>query len=74
MEEFSQFVSWVLCLQYLCNPPSLPEEEAWVEGSRGLCGSPQCPSSPWWWPTSADHMKQEILLLFLLHSPKTTEL
>ena len=46
---FSQF-----CLQdtsslwCLCHPPRLQEEGARVEGPRGLCGCPQCFSSPWW--------------------------
>ena len=45
--------------RFLCHPPRLQEEGAWVEGSRGLCGSPQCPSSPWWWPTDVDHIEEE---------------
>ena len=45
--------------RYLCHPPYLQEEGARVEGSRGLHGSPRCPSSPWWLPTSVDHREEE---------------
>ena len=48
-----------LTLAGLGCPPHPQGEGARVEGSRGLCGSPRCPSSPWWWPTNVDHMEQE---------------
>ena len=58
-EDFRVCLLDSLLLQYLCHPPCLQEEGVWVEGSRGLCGSPQCPSSPWWWPTDMDHIEQK---------------
>ena len=42
-------------IEVLVSPTTSTGER--VEGSRGLCGSPQCP--PWWWPTAMDHIEEE---------------
>ena len=59
-------------LWWWCHPPRLQEEGARVEGSRGLCGRPQCSSSPWWrslaWSRGTGDSAASPFLSLLLHS------
>ena len=54
MDLLTDLPPWLATTAYLSHLPCLQEEGAQVEGSRGLHGSPQCPSYPWRWTTGLD--------------------